>query len=240
MTAPMLQAENLRWQVAGRDILSVPKLSLARGEVLAVVGPNGAGKSSLLLILALLQEPTDGVIRIDGEAVHNGNRLALRRRMATVFQEPHLLDCSVHHNLSWALRIRGSDRREAERRTTDWLERFGIGHLSRRSARSLSGGEAQRTSLARAFALEPDILFLDEPFSALDHPTRNQLIEELGTFLRETGTTALLVTHDFSEIPRLAERVVVLYEGKPVREGTVREIFGEEGLRWSTWVPWQV
>jgi len=160
--------------------------------------------------------------------------------MARVFQEPHLLDCSVHHNLSWALRIRGSNRREAERRTALWLERSGIGHLSRRSARSLSGGEAQRTGLARAFALELDILFLDEPFSALDYPTRNQLIEEPGTFLRrETGTTTSLVTHDFRENPRLAERVVVLYEGKPARRGTVREIFGEEGLRWSTWVPWQ-
>ncbi|MCU0571600.1 MAG: ATP-binding cassette domain-containing protein [Syntrophobacteraceae bacterium] len=239
MTGPMLQAENLRWTEGGRDIVSVRELVLAKGEVLAVVGPNGAGKSSLLLMLALLQKPTEGTIRIDGEPTHNGNRLDLRRRMATVFQESLLLDCSVQHNISWALRIRGVSRREADRRTAEWLERFGIGHLARRAARHLSGGEAQRTSLARAFALEPDILFLDEPFSALDYPTRNQLIEELGVFLRETGTTTFFVTHDFSEIPRLAGRVVVLYEGKPVREGTVREIFGEEGLKWSAWVPWR-
>jgi len=191
-------------------------------------------------MLALLQRPTEGSIRVDGEAAHNGNRLDLRRRMATVFQEPFLLDCSVHRNVSWALRIRGLSRREADRRTAEWLERFGIGHLARQAARHLSGGEAQRASLARAFALEPDILFLDEPFSALDYPTRNQLIEDLGTFLGETGTTTLLVTHDFSEIPRLAGRVVVLYEGKPVREGTVREVFGEEVLKWSAWVPWRL
>ncbi len=239
MTAAMLRAENLRWDQSGRTIVSVPELTLTQGEVLALVGPNGAGKSSLLLILALLQRPTEGSIWIGNDPVHNGNRIALRRRMATVFQEPHLLDLSVERNVTWPLRLRGVGRREAAERARDWLERFGTAHLAKRAARRLSGGEAQRASLARAFALRPDILFLDEPFSSLDHPTRKALLKDLGGFLRETRTTTFFVTHDFSEIPHLADRVIVLHEGKPIRDGSVREVFGEEALKWSGWAPWE-
>lgn len=239
MSQAMLSAENLRWTQGERDIVAIRELSLPRGEVLALVGPNGAGKSSLFLILALLQPPTEGSIRIGGELATHANRLGLRRRMATVFQDPLLLDFSVHHNVAWALRIRGIDRRTANARTQQWLERFGIAHLARRGARQLSGGEAQRASLARAFALQPDILFLDEPFSALDYPTRKALLDDLGGFLKETRTTTFFVTHDFSEIPPLADRVIVLNEGRLIREGSVREIFGEEVLKWSAWVPWE-
>ncbi len=240
MSRTMLRAEDLKWHQSGRDILSIGEISLEAGEVLALVGPNGAGKSSLLLTLALLQSPTEGSIWVNGEQAHNANRLALRRRMATVFQEPHLLDFSVWHNVDWPLRMRGIGRAEATARTEHWLERFGISHLAGRPARRLSGGEAQRTSLARAFALQPDILFLDEPFSALDYPTRNKLLEDLGSFLKETLTTTFFVTHDFSEIPHLADRVLVLNEGRIVRGGTVREVFGEEALKWSSWVPWEI
>lgn len=239
MTRTMLRAENLKWHQSGRDIFSIGELSLEAGEVLALVGPNGAGKSSLLLALALLQRPTEGSIRIEGEQAHNANRLALRRRMATVFQDPHLLDVSVLRNVTWALRMRGASHREAIARSKEWLDRFGIAHLADRAARKLSGGEAQRTSLARAFALRPDILFLDEPFSALDYPTRKKLLIDLGSFLRETRTTTFFVTHDFSEIPHLADRVVVLNEGRIVRDGSLVEVFGEEALKWSSWVPWE-
>ncbi|MHC1742880.1 MAG: ABC transporter ATP-binding protein [Syntrophobacteraceae bacterium] len=239
MTRTMLRAENLKWHQARRDILSIRELSLAAGEVLALVGPNGAGKSSLLLTLALLQPPTEGSIWIDGERAHNGNRLPLRRRMATVFQEPHLLDFSVQRNVIWALRMRGIGQKEATARTNQWLDRFGIAHLADRAARRLSGGEAQRTSLARAFALQPDILFLDEPFSALDYPSRTKLLADLGSFIKETRTTTFFVTHDFSEIPHLADRVAVLNEGRVIRDGTVVEVFGEEALKWTSWVPWE-
>lgn len=239
MTATMLRAENLRWDHSGRTIVSVPELTLTQGQVLALVGPNGAGKSSLLLILALLQRPTEGTIWIGGDRAHNGNRVPLRRRMATVFQEPHLLDVSVERNVTWPLRLRGVGHREAGERARQWLERFGIAHLGKRAARRLSGAEAQRASLARAFALRPDILFLDEPFSSLDYPTRKALLKDLGGFLRETRTTTFFVTHDFSEIPHLAEGVLVLNEGRIVRQGSVQEVFGEEVLKWTSWVPWE-
>lgn len=183
----MIVAENLVLRLGNQEIFRVDKLALARGEVLALVGPNGAGKTSLLLTLALLQKPTAGTVRFDGETANRHNLLALRRRLAVVFQEPLLLDTTVWGNVTTALRIRGVPRREANARAQKWLERFGIAHLARRPARHLSGGEAQRTSLARAFALEPEVLFLDEPFAALDLPTRNALLGELGRSFEGSG-----------------------------------------------------
>lgn len=234
----MIVAENLRLELGGREVLNVDHFALPRGEVLALVGPNGAGKTSLLLTLALLQKPTSGVIRFDGQVAGKDNLVELRRRMAVVFQEALLLDTTVEGNLMTALRIRRVPRREARSRTEKWLARFGIAHLARRPARQLSGGEAQRVNLARAFALEPEVLFLDEPFAALDYPTRNALLEELGALLRDTGITTLFVTHDYTEIPYLAERLAVMYAGQIVKSGTVRQVFGDEVLARKAWVPW--
>lgn len=235
----MLTAENLRLWRGDKEVFHIERMEFLRGEVVALVGPNGAGKTSLLLTLALLLEPTQGVIRFEGQATGPDNLLAIRRHMAVVFQESLLLDMSVRANLLAALNLRGVGRREARRRSDRWLERFGIMHLAHRAARALSGGEAQRASLARAFALEPRFLFLDEPFASLDYPTRNALLQELGTLLRGGDMTALFVTHDYSEIPHLADRTAVLFEGKIKRFGTNREIFGDEVLERKTWAPWE-
>jgi tungstate transport system ATP-binding protein len=236
---PMLSVKDLRLKLGGNEIFHVDYLDIHKGEVLALVGPNGAGKSSLLLTMALLQAPTAGTIRIGGEAANNGNVLSLRRRMAVVFQEALLFDFTVRQNIMAALRIRGVPRQEAAQRMTQWLERFGIAHLAHRPARVLSGGEAQRTSLARAFALEPEVLFLDEPFAALDYPTRKSLLNELGQLLSDMSMTTLFVTHDYTEIPYLAKRVAVLYQGKILKDGSLNEVFGEEILKRSLWVPWE-
>lgn len=236
---PMLQVRELHLSIGSREILKVDDLTLNKGEVLAMVGPNGAGKSTLLLTLALLRTPTSGTILFDNQAVSKSNLLQLRRRMALVFQEALLLDTTVERNIRIPLRIRGVNSREATRRTGEWLDRFGIAKLAHRAARQLSGGEAQRASLARAFAMEPEILFLDEPFSALDYPTRTALLGEVGQILKDTGRTTLFVTHDYSEIPYLAEKVVVLYEGRIIRQGPVAEIFGPEIFQKKMWAPWE-
>jgi tungstate transport system ATP-binding protein len=235
----MIRAKGLQLRLGNRDILDIPEFNLPQGQVSALVGPNGAGKSSLLLTLALLQTPTQGAIFFAGQRVNQHNRLAVRRRLAVVFQEPLLLDTTVRGNLLTALRIRGVARREASVRADRWLERFGVLHLARQPAPTLSGGEAQRASLARAFALHPEALFLDEPFASLDYPTRTALLGELGEILREMNITTLFVTHDYSEIPALAQRVAVLYQGRMVRSGSVTEIFGNTFLERLTWVPWQ-
>jgi tungstate transport system ATP-binding protein len=145
--------------------------------------------------------------------------------MAVVFQEPLLLDAAVAENVATGLRLRGVPRSVQERRVAAWLDRFGIAALARRSARTLSGGEAQRASLARAFALEPEVLFLDEPFSALDSPTRAALTADLLVALHATRTTTVLVTHDRDEALAVGSRVAVLIDGRLRQVGPPEEVF---------------
>lgn len=147
--------------------------------------------------------------------------------MASVFQEPLLLNASVYENAALGLKLRGLDRSSAEQRVLPWLERLGIAHLVRRQARSLSGGEAQRTSLARALALDPELLLLDEPFSSLDPPTREGLLLDLETILRETGITTVFVTHDRNEAFMFGDRAAVLIGGRLLQAGTTAEVFAQ-------------
>lgn len=235
-----LRVEDLRLLKERREIFQVDQLLLHAGEVLALVGPNGAGKSSLLLTLALLHRPTSGLLEVDGIPVTPRNTLELRRQMAVVFQESLLMDASVRENVTTGLKIRGAAPAAAKEQAERWLERLGIAHLSSRSALRLSGGEAQRVSLARALALEPRILFLDEAFSALDYPTRQDLLDEMSAILRETHITTLFVTHDYTEIPRLADRVAVMHTGRLVRCGRVREIMGDINLPGRVPAPWEI
>ena len=208
---------------SGVEVLRVPELDVREGEVLAVLGANGAGKSTLLQALALLERPTEGSVLFDGLPVL-GRELSLRRRMAMVFQEPMLLDRSVEANVALGLSLRGVGRKGRAAKVAQWLDRLGIGALAKRSGRTLSGGEAQRTSLARAFVLEPDVLFLDEPFSSLDQPTRESLLTELVRILDETMVTTVLVTHDRREAIQLAHRIGVMAEGRLLQLGTPSEL----------------
>lgn len=207
-----------------RTILNVPELCLTHGETVTLIGPNGAGKSTLLHIAALLRPPDQGEVWIGGERAVPRNRLRLRRRIAMVFQDPLLFDRSVLANAAAGVRFHGAGRRDAERIATGWLERFGIGDLARRGARSLSGGEAQRVSLARAFATDPELLLLDEPFAGLDAPTRSALIPELAARLRESGTAALIVTHDQTEALALGDRLGIMLGGRIAQLGPPAEV----------------
>ncbi len=235
---PLLLVRNLRRTNSVKDIFNIESFSLMPGETVALVGPNGAGKTTLLMTLALLHLPSSGTIQFDGMLAGPDNLLSLRRRIAAVFQEALLLDMSVLANLTTALRIRKVGRKEAAARADKWLGVFGVADLAARQARSLSGGEAQRVSLARAFAMEPDILFLDEPFASLDYPTRNTLLNDLGQVLKKMNMTTLFVTHDYTEIPFLAEKTAVMYEGRIVKYGSNLEIFGEGFLERQSWIPW--
>ncbi len=222
----MLDVAGLRLQRGGQQVLDIPHLGVHAGEVLAVVGPNGAGKSSLLLSLALLI-PADFASYSFGNlpARLPADALALRRQMAVVFQEPLLLHTTALANVAEGLRLRGVERTTAVDRAATWLDRLGVGHLARRSARELSGGEAQRVSLARALALSPRLLLLDEPFGSLDVLTRGDLLRDLRPLLRTNGTTTLLVTHDVGEVAHLADRVAVLEAGRLAQLGTPHNVF---------------
>jgi tungstate transport system ATP-binding protein len=194
--------------------LDVPALDVVAGEVLAVIGPNGSGKSTLLRLLGLLERPDSGRVLVQGREVDARDALAERRRMATVFQEPLLADDTVAANVALGLRFRRVARDETERRVARWLARFGVGALTARPARTLSGGEAQRVALARALVLEPTVLLLDEPFASLDQPSRTALIADLGAVLRQDRVTTVLVTHHRGEAQALADRVAVLIDGR--------------------------
>jgi len=222
---PLLDVRSITVARGGVPVLDVPSLYLHENEVLALIGPNGAGKSTLMLTFACLLRPTTGEIRYRGELINSDRTvLAYRRRLAMVFQEPLLFDATVYDNVATGLKIRGMPRRDVRKRVMDTLDLFNMAHLADRSARKISGGEAQRTSLARAFALKPEMIFLDEPFSALDPPTRLALTEDLERILNETKTAALLATHDQLEALRLADRIAVMNRGSIVQSGSPVEV----------------
>ncbi len=226
--SPLLVVKDLCVEADGQTLLSVPHLQIVHGEVLVVIGPNGAGKSTLLQALACLCEPSAGMLRFAGQLLDLHNPpLTLRRRLAVVFQEPLLFDTTVEENVASGLKLRGLAKTVIRERVAVWLERLGIAHLALRQARTLSGGEAQRTSLARAFVLEPDLLLLDEPFSALDPLTREALTETFHRLQRQTRVTALFVTHDRLEALRLADRIAVMDRGEILQIGTPEEVFGQ-------------
>ncbi|MGI6128868.1 MAG: ATP-binding cassette domain-containing protein [bacterium] len=221
--APVLEVKDILVRRGRRVILQVENLAVEPKEVVALIGPNGAGKSTLLTILGCLAAPDRGEVFFADKKVSRQNALAVRRRMAVVFQEPLLLDSTVIENVALGLKLRGQ-KRGADKKALAWLERFGVGHLAGQNALTLSGGEAQRVSLARAFALEPDLLLLDEPFASIDVISRTALVSEFKSVLASTGITAILVTHDFQEVLALATRAVVLDQGKIQAQGTPAQI----------------
>jgi tungstate transport system ATP-binding protein len=226
---PVLRLCGVTVRHGDRVVLDVPELAVAPGEVLAIMGPNGAGKSTLLHVAALLRRPQSGEVWIAGERATRRTERALRRRTAMVLQEPLLFDVSVVVNAASGLRFRGVRRHEAEKRARVWLTQFGIGQLAAQNARTLSGGESQRTSLARAFAVEPELLLLDEPFAALDPATRETLVPELAVQLRETQTAAVIVTHDATDARALADRLLILVNGHIAQCDRTEVALAQEG-----------
>jgi tungstate transport system ATP-binding protein len=237
-TAPtndrLLEARDLKVVLGGRQILDIPAFEVWPNEILVIIGPNGSGKSTLVLSLGLLLKPATGRILFHGEPVENGSqKISTRRHFAMVFQEALLLDTTVWENVTLGLKLHGVKKSEMKDRAGIWLERFGIASLANRQAKTLSGGEAKRTSLARAFVLQPEILFLDEPFNALDTPTRQGLLEDFGNVLKETRTTTVMVTHDHNEALALADRLAVMIGGRVRQTGTPEEVFSfpaDEGI----------
>ncbi len=221
MSTPLLELRDVVVRAAGRTILDVGALELPAASTMAVLGPNGAGKSTLLRVAAALLAPTSGEVLLDGR---RASRPEFRELVAAVLQRPLLRRGSVRANVETGMRFRRLPRDVIRRRSLEWLDRLGIAGLADRPAHSLSGGEAQRVSLARALAVEPRLVVLDEPFSALDAPTRGELLADLRTALDETATAALLVTHDRDEAAALADSIAVLHAGELRQHGRTADV----------------
>src|SRR5690606_15107751 len=220
-----------------KSIVWVDELRLGGGGVTGVIGPNGAGKTTLLKIMAFLKPPTAGTLIYRGQTIDPRDvPLSIRRTMATVFQQSLLLDMSVRQNVALGLAFRGVPKKERYELVDEWLHRFHVDHLAHRHAHTLSGGEAQRVSLARALVLKPDILFLDEPFAALDFPTKVTLMEDLKKVLEDTGTTTLFVSHDLMEVRFMTDRLIVMVGGEVAQTGTTAEVIERPNERTASFL----
>lgn len=223
--SPLLRLAGLQVRVEGRTLLDIPALEVMPGEILVVLGPTGAGKSTLLRVLSLLQRPDAGRIHWQGNPVSWPAPLELRRRITMAFQDPLLFSGTTLDNVLYGLHLRGTRGEAARVRARELMELLHIAPLAEQKASTLSGGEAQRTALARALAVRPELLLLDEPLASLDAPIRERLVKDLKAVLRELGLTCIFVTHHQREALALADRIAVLHRGRLEQVGLPQEVF---------------
>jgi tungstate transport system ATP-binding protein len=220
----LLEARDLVVRADGRELVRVETITVEQGRTRVLLGPNGAGKTSLLRALNGLVA-SEGDLVFDGRPVRSDrDRLRLRRRTAAVFQNAFLLATTVRGNVESGLRIRGLHGDARHARADEALEMLGIAHLADRGRAGLSGGEAQRVSIARAIAVDPVILFLDEPMASLDPPTRRSLVADLRRIFRELSVAVLWVTHDIDEALEIGDDVTFLSAGRVVQDGLVTDV----------------
>ena len=227
MAPTRIEIHGLGYELGGTEILKDVDVLVREGETTAVVGSSGAGKSTLLRAINRLIEPTSGEVYLDGEPTSRLNPLELRRRVGMVFQVPALFGGSVTEAVLYGARLTGKDAEPAR-----LLEMVGLSaSLAGRDPQTLSVGQQQRVAIARALALGPEALLLDEPTSALDEGARRK-IEGLVTDLNaRLGLTMVFVSHDLSQVERVADRVVVLAAGKSMGEWDRDDFFSQAGER---------
>jgi len=221
-----LETRHLSRSITGKVLVNAISVQVQRGEILAVVGPSGAGKSSFLRLINRLDEPTGGTVYLAGQDYYQLAPRELRSRVGMVMQAAYLFPGTVAENVSFGPRQQGKYLNPSE--IDALLEEVGLAGLANQDVVHLSGGEAQRVSLARTLANQPEVLLLDEPTSALDERAEREVETLLTRILREQNLTALIVTHDMAQAARIAKRAILINAGRLVRVGTVQEVLNAE------------
>jgi tungstate transport system ATP-binding protein len=214
-----LHLDAVMWEAGGRRIIDQISLTLDAGPASIIVGPNGAGKSVLLRLCHGLLQPAAGAITWNGT-----EPLGTPRRQAMVFQRPVLLRRSALGNIAYALALAQVPRHERQSRAMEALRKVGLETLAAHPARVLSGGEQQRLALARAWALKPEVLFLDEPTASLD-PASTHEIEKVIAAMHASGTKIVMVTHQLGQARRLGDEILFLHQGRVVERATADRFF---------------
>jgi tungstate transport system ATP-binding protein len=223
-----LELDQLVFAVGGRRIIDGISLRFDAGPRTVIVGPNGAGKSVLLRLCHGLLQPTSGTIRWTSPEPPGGPR-----RQAMVFQRPVLLRRTAVANVAYALAIGGVSRAQRLQRALDALRRVGLERLAKHPARVLSGGEQQRLALARAWALSPEVLFLDEPTASLD-PGATQEIEKGIAAMHASGTKIVMVTHNLGQARRLGDEILFMHQGRLAERAPADRFFRQPESREAT------
>jgi putative ABC transport system ATP-binding protein len=221
-STPILRVENLSRAVGQVCLVDNISISFDCCQVVAIVGPSGAGKSSFLRLLNRLDEPSAGTVYFHDQDYRHIPPRQLRQRIGMVMQAANLFPGSVADNLRFGPQQRGEE--VSAERLRMLLERVGLDGYAERDASSLSGGEAQRVSLARTLANSPEILLLDEPTSALDDSTEKEVEELFTSIIREQRLTCLIVTHDLAQAKRVASHGMLMEKGRLIRAGILQEV----------------
>jgi len=225
-TKPMLETDHLSRIVSDKRLVDDITVRVQKGEILAVVGPSGSGKSSFLRLLNRLDEPTSGTVYLEGNDYRQISPRELRRRVGLVTQTPYLFPGTIADNLRFGPRQQGKDL--PEETITFLLDQIGLADRANSDVANLSGGEAQRVSLARAIANSPAVLLMDEPTSALDEEAKEEVEALILQIVQQNALTCLIVSHDLAQAARIASRVMMVKAGRLEKIGSVTEVIHVE------------
>src|SRR6266404_742837 len=223
----VLETEHLSRVISDRPLVDDITIGIQKGEVLAVVGPSGSGKSSFLRLLNRLDEPTSGTVYLEGTDYRQIPPQELRRRVGLVTQTPYLFPGTIADNLRYGPRQQGKDLPETT--ITFLLDQVGLADRADSDVVNLSGGEAQRVSLARAIANTPTVLLMDEPTSALDEKAKDEVEALILKIVRQNALTCVMVSHDLAQAARIASRVMIVNAGRLEKIGSVTEVIHAAG-----------
>jgi tungstate transport system ATP-binding protein len=226
MTA-LFRLHNVVKRYGNREVINIENLVIPGGKIYTILGPNGSGKTTLLRIMALLLTNDEGELEVLWQKVRweKNQLLQLRRKMSMVTQTAYMFSGTVSYNVGYGLRMRRMKESSIRKRVNQVLEMVGLTAFREASARTLSGGERQKVAIARALAVNPQVLFLDEPTSNIDIASANEIENHIASINRVQKTTIILVTHNLFQAKRLADEVFFIHEGRIIEQGPSKTIF---------------